>query len=264
MGILGIESLFAFVKTIFTQQNMIYAGIIGIVLMGAGLFYQHNKIAELEQREHIAQSNEIALTDTLRTVRTDYGAILSEKGALQVDKRRLSEVNKELGEKIKQLENDPITVTIIETVVERDTIYVDTESEFLGDSRFQLSWSHSEEGHWGNRLLEGVSRFEIVSLEEVKNVNTSITRDVLSINITTGFRQTDDGMLRAYVESSYPNIRFNNLNAAIVDPSFFTRSPAKDKVRLVFGPFIGVGWDYELNSIAIFGMGVTYNILRIK
>lgn len=263
MALFDVKSIIGLTKSIFQSKNLVYGVVILLVIMGLGLVYQQNEISNFKQQQHIAQSNELALTDSISTIQTKYGTTLSEIGALQVEKSRLNEINSDLSTQVDRLRNNPITITVIETVIERDTVFVETISEYLGENTFELKWSHRDQGEWGYRILEGLNQFDIISSTEVGNIQTSITRDVLSINITTGFRETPNGMLRVYAETSYPGVTFNSLNSAIIDSNFFTKQPERERVRLVFGPFIGAGYDYELKIRPTFGLAISYNLWGI-
>lgn len=232
------------------------------ILLCAGalfIFHQNNKINELETQQQTYSSNISALTDSVREYRLDNGDLVAEKGALQTSISDLRNINTDLYDELQEEKNKPPkTITKIEYVVKRDTFYVDdSRYTYLGDDSYRISWEYQESGGWGLRALEGNSRFDFIGDSTITNINTQITKDIFEMNITTGFRETEDGKLQAYARTSAPNVSFTQVDGAIIDPNaYVNQSPNKWGV----GFHVGYGLTSEFKPTPYIGVGLSYDV----
>lgn len=242
-------------------KNIKYLAIVVVVAMGVGLVYQYNMLQEIRDREQQAISNVTALESRLEVERDKTGTLRGEKGALQVELNSLRELNSTLSDEVKDLRENPVTITKIRVVTERDTIVdIPTAGEYLGENRFKLSWNYEQSGDWGSRAIGGTNEFNVIGDEFLTDIQTDITTDSFSLNITTGFRETDEGMLRVYAQTDYPNVTFNQVEGAIVDPDYFAAPPPSKRPHWVVGPYFGVGMSGEYVLRPTIGVGITYNV----
>lgn len=232
-----------------------------IACAGIFMFHQSSKINALEAEKQTYNSNVVALTDSLETYQTGNGDLVAQKGALQSSVKDLKTLNRELYNELQIEKNKPPkTITKIETVIQWDTVYADSnEYIYLGDNSYEITWAYEESGTWGLRALEGKSRFDFVGDSTLMNINTQIVKDIFKISITTGFRETPEGYLQAYARTSAPNVNFTQVDGAIIDPKNFVDQPVK---RWGIGFHVGYGVNTKLEASPYIGIGLSYDPIR--
>ena len=83
---------------------------------------------------------------------------------------------------------------------------------------------------------------------------TVITTDELGLHLTTGLRETEEG-LQVFVRSDYPGITFD-VDGAFLDPKYFVEPKPK---KWGLGPM--VGYD-PINGRFTYGVGLMRSLIR--
>lgn len=260
-GLSSIKSAFSWIAD---PKNHKFVLVAIVVIMGIFVFRQCNQIDDLEVKNQRAQSNIQALNSELVQTTDSLGNVVAQRGALQGSLEEIQDLNSELVDSLEYLIENPLTVTDIRYIIRRDTVFaVPTDSEFLGDGRFKLTWEYTNSGDWGRRELGGETRFTLVGDTTLVNETTDIVTDVMEMNITTGFEETDDGMLRVYATTKYPGAEFLKIDGAILDPKNYVDSDDfQDKKRWGFGPNVSYGMNTNGDLSIYIGAGIQYNLIR--
>jgi len=244
-------------------QNRTAIMFIAIIVLSGYIFYQHNKISNLETTVQVQQDNIFALTDSLRDVSFDKNRLIMEQGAFQATIGDLRSLNRRLADEVDSLRSNPLTITRIETRIERDTVLASNiEWDYEGDDVFRIGWDFEETGDWGERYISGYNRFVYEDRSTIHPLETVLLKDILEFNITTGFRRTDDGHFVAYASSTYPNLTFNVVDGAILDPSMFPRVVEEDRRRWGLGVQFGYGVNSNLDPDFFVGLGIQYSLIN--
>lgn len=227
-----------------------------MALLGVTM-HQCDKVDALQHEVQIKDSNLKALADDLSHYTTETGKLVAEKGALQVTVDELQTLNADLSQHIDQ-DNPPITITNLGYTIVRDTVVVsDVDVESDGNEHL-INFRHVEIEDWGSRIIAGLSRFAVED-GTIINPSTTITEDFLDMSLSTGFREREDGMLVTYVETDAPNVYFNVVEGAVLDPSQFYKPPQQKRWGL--GPVIGAGLDSSMSSTFFIGVGLQYQVI---
>lgn len=257
----GLKDLLSWVTS---PENHKFVLIAVVALLSIFIFRQCGEINQLEQENQISQSNMRALSDSLETTTDELGNVKSERGALQASSKELRQLNRSLASTVDSLRNNPTIITRTRTVVERDTVFdVDSVGEHLGDDRFQITFESKESGDWGLREIAGASRFRIVGDTTVTDIQTDIVRDVLEMTITTGFRETEDGMLRVFATTNFPGVQTLDVEGAVIDPRLYVnREEIQRPKRMGIGLQLGYGITPDMTFRPYVGIGLSYNLIR--
>ena len=238
-------------------DNHKYVLYVVLILLALLALQQCNKVDDLQHDLQVSDSNLMALADDLEQRTTDYQTTLAEKGALQVEKQRLKRINEDLSKKVNRLQK-PLTITDLGYKIVRDTVVVSDVYVSQANGAYTVGFRHREVESWGRRVIEGRTKFRFSDSSVIDPI-TTITRDIIETQITTGFRQRDDGMLVTYAESPDPNIEFTQVDGAVLDPNKFARS---ERSPWSVGPLIGYGVTPDFNLTPFVGVGVSYSLFR--
>ncbi len=227
-----------------------------------------------DRRINTLEQNVFSLKDSLRSYKDKTGQIVYEKGALISEKKELEKLNSELAKEIKYLKDNPLVV--IKTVVKvvHDTTYIEINptdrGKWVGKTFEQnFKWNLNENYSLGNsRTIEGNFDVYVDSLFKVSTSKMKLTKDNMSMGLSTGLTENKDGMLEIFVKSNYPGFSVSSLDGALIDPK------KSDVLKKYFPPkrwALGVYGGYgicvnptTLNSaIGIqIGVGLQYNIIQ--
>ena len=244
-------------------KNHKFVLIVIVVILSFFIFRQCGTIADLEQDKQVSQSNVAALTDSLVTTVDELGNVKSERGAFQARNRDLRQLNESLSETVDSLKNNPIIITRTRTVVERDTVFdIDSAGEFLGDNEFRITFESLDRGDWGVREIAGASRFRVIGDTTITDIQTDIVRDVIEMTITTGFRETEDGMLRIFATTNFPGVQTLDVEGALLDPRLYVSRDEVQRQRFGIGFQLGYGFTSDMRLSPYIGVGVSYNLIR--
>jgi hypothetical protein len=251
------------------RRDLVYIGIIVVIILL--LLRQCNSTADAKREKKIADQNVYALNDSIKVIKNKAGELQYEKGLLIADKKNLESLNADLK---KELDKQKGKVFYLQQVVadlrNQPPVYIPT-TEYVypnGDRSFQ--WAYDTIFSPGNsRALSGESFFVIDTTNnkyKIKPLYTNITKDNMSIKITTGLLKKDD-KYEIFVKSDYPGFSISQLDGAFIptnDKIFGT--PPKPK-RFGLGVNIGPGIFYNAikqNIGAGIGVqvGIQYNFIN--
>lgn len=258
-SISSLNSILQWVSKSKNQKLLLFSLIIGL---GIFAFTQHQKVEQLHYENSIKDSNVQAIKSELISTTDKLGNVVAEKGALQGELEEIKDLNTTLFDSLEYLHENPVTVTNIKYITVPQPIYdIETAGKYLGENKFKLSWEYNNSGTWGRRTLEGITRFTIVGDTTVAEATTDIVRDVMEMNITTGFRETDEGMLRVYARTDYPGAKFLEVEGAIINPRNYVESITTHK-RWGIGPFIGTAINPKFQIHTVIGVSIHYSFYQ--
>ena len=171
------------------------------------------------------------LTDTLTVYKNKQDELYAEREISIAEKRDLKEKQEELYNEIKKLKDNPITITKIETVTEidsiyiRDTVYQTSDKEYRTDFLYKDQWSE----------FSGYSAFNLHSLSGT----TVFNRISFNSNIWVSIIEKDKKTLSLIARSDNPYLKINNLNGSIVSPE--DSKLLRQRYRKPWGISAGIG-----------------------
>jgi hypothetical protein len=219
------------------------AGIIITIIIILLLLKQCEEIKSLKSKIDVSELNQIALKDTIRTERTDFGNERFLKNSLLTSNEDLRSLNSDLADEIKKIKGKVLVVNKIVTVIKTDTHYVNNNLNSYASNKYGLSWKYDTTFSVNNyRKLSGESFFRIdTTNNSVVPLNTRLDKDEIGISMVTGIREKNNN-LEIFVEPRYPNMKVTDIQGAIIDPQ------KSDVLKKIFpvkkwsvGPYLGVG-----------------------
>lgn len=238
-----------------TTQNKLIL-VIGVIVIALMTFlYIQNQ--DLKNQLIISNQNQIALNDSIHTIKDEFGKVTAYKAAFIASGNELKKLNEDLYNEVKKLQGDVKFIQKSVSNIKLDpVILTNTVTEFP-DGTKELAWKYDTTYNKDNsRILEGASRFCIDSLGKIIDKGTIIKRDEMKISFSTGLVQ-ENGVYRIFVKSDYPNFKVEKLDGSIVDQKLFLK---EDQANFIFGPQLGIGINAKLVPQLYLGLGVTYNI----
>lgn len=253
-------------KFVLDKDNQRF--ILLLLFIGSTIFaYSYRDKYKQQYAETQKQITNIeALGDSVRTYKNKAGELGSEKLALQSDKKQLKNLNEELS---KELDKEKGTVNYLSKLVTNlqgevgsvdstSVEVVDNNTSPVGMSQYKFTWSKSNSGNKWSKILEGYFIIQADSSVKPTLIENKITKDNLSMEIITGVK-TIDGKPTIFVRSTYPNLRFTNIDGAILDDKKLNTKQSR------FGLGVSLGYGYDIKSskfIPVIGFGVTYDLFR--
>lgn len=219
------------------------AGIIVTIIVILLLLKQCEEIKALKAQRDVSELNQIALKDTIRTERTDFGNERFLKNSLLTSNDDLRSLNSDLADEVKKLKGKVLVVTKLVTVIKTDTHYVNNKLNSYASNKYGLSWKYDTTFSVNNyRKLSGESFFRIdTTNNSVVPLNTRLDKDEIGISMVTGIREKNNN-LEIFIEPRYPNMKVTDIQGAIIDPQ------KSDVLKKMFpvkkwsvGPYLGVG-----------------------
>lgn len=245
-------------KFISNKNNQLLVLIITciILLMIVGAL---REVVADEKRETQRQiANIESLQDSVREYRTENGKLGFEKLSLQINLDQLKKLNKDLYDELEEERGNIKTVIQTEYVVVAETVWVDNKVDVL-DGLYKLTFLSENRNDGGYRKLGGYSTFRWDKESNMPyDSKTIITDDVLSMNLSTGIRE-EDGKLTIFVKTDYPNVRFSNIEGAVLDENFI--NPKETGKNFGLGFHFGYGMS-DVGLTPYLGVGVNYNIIQ--
>lgn len=245
------------------NRTIILAIVIGLLTFY--IFTQRDNIKELRAQNNIHQNNISALSDSLTSYHNQNNIQIFEIGALVANLKDLRKLNSSLANTVDSLENNPTTITETEIQVERDTVFVNDFNWIYSEEKdlFKINWNFTDSGNWGSRSIKGYNQFSIRNDSTIVPYNQVLTKDSFVMNVVTGFRETDDGKLKTYATTSFPNATFNSVESAVLDPSKFSQNSSNQSPnRWGIGLQAGYGLNVlEMKSSPYIGGGISYNFI---
>lgn len=223
------------------------------------------------------EQNIAALTDSLRVYKDKTGQLVYEKNALISSEKDLKNLNKELGEQIKNLKDHPIVVIETDGTIVHDTVNIPVSAGIPWYDKdhtvknVSFSWKHDTLFTKNNyRKISGNYLVQVDTSWNVSSKNFMITQDEIGISFTTGLTESKNGTLEIFVKSPYPGFKPTDVNGALIDPR------TSDVIKKFFpperwsiGPYVGYGVYFDpvkmtMGSGINAGISVSYGIFQWK
>lgn len=213
------------------------------------LVYTHVSKGNLAAEFERYRQNTAALDDSLRETRNRAGELESVRLTLIADVDDLKELNAELAEEARKEHGTVLALTRINAELRAEPVD-DIESVVtVGDSMVTIEWEYVSED--STRFLSGVTEYFTLD----GTATTSITKDVLMLQIVTGFTERDDGMFETFARSDNSHAVLN-VQGAILKPKMVYQR----KKHWSVGPFLGVALTGDGRIQPVLGVGVTYGL----
>lgn len=170
-------------------------------------------------------------SDTLTVYKNKQDELYAEREISTAEKRDLKEKQEELYNEIKKLKDNPITITKIETVTEidsiyiRDTVYQTSDREYRTDFLYKDEWSE----------FSGYSAFNLHSLSGT----TVFNRISFNSSIWVSIIEKDKKTLSLIARSDNPYLKINNLNGSVISPE--DSKLLRQRYRKPWGISAGIG-----------------------
>jgi hypothetical protein len=237
---------------------------IGFVIFLLLFLQQCNRTSELKQDLRLANQNQLALNDSIRIIKNQWGEEIAVKNVLFANQKELKDLNSDLFNDLKKLKGDVLYVQKMVGRIKRDTLYLTNTVTEYPDGTKKLSWEYDTLYDINNgRLLAGYSQFSVdTSNGQITDKGTVITKDEIRLKLTTGITELNDSY-QIFVKTDYPGLKFDQLDGAIIDKKKFVGS--SNESSWVIGPQFGIGMGYNPSN-GTFGpsitvsLGATYNI----
>jgi hypothetical protein len=247
------------------NQILIGALIIFALLMAK----QCSDNANLKQQAIVDKQNQLALTDSVRIIKTKYGNEISLKNILIADRRNLKDLNAELAKDLKKLEGNVLYIaSTVASIKSQEPIVINNTVKEYPDGTKELNWAYHKDFDENNsKTLEGNSKFAIDTINKkftIVDKGTTITKDEMKIKLTTGLTELDKSY-QIYVTTDYPGVKFDKIDGAILDKDRFLK---RVEPTIIWGPTINAGWGISpLNLTSgpqiTIGVGATLNVSKI-
>ena len=265
---IGIKSIITNVVNWVTNPKNLKFLLLGLcIAMFLLVLHFRNEAKHFERQSKIHQNNIAALQDTLETYKDENGYMNAQRLALVSDLSNLKSLNSKLRDKVQE-QQDKLDLNVIsgDLSLTSDTVFVDsTESARIDSNKYKLDWSHRNSGDWGESIVSGYNTFSISPELDIFNSNTVITQNTTDLNVTTGFREItegpDKGKIEVYMRSDHPNVEFNNLQGAILNPDKYFEGKV-ERSRWSIGPSIGYGLNTDLELKPTLNISLQYSVIR--
>jgi hypothetical protein len=154
---------------------------IAIVVLVIFLMQQCNSNSNLKQDSRISKQNELALIDSVRSVKNRWGEEIYLKNVFVANEKELKRLNAELAEDLKRAKGKVVYIQNTKTVIEHDTLFLTNTITQFSDGTTRLSWTHDTiYDAYNSRSLAGFSEF-IMDSVGVTDKGTQITKDQIRI-----------------------------------------------------------------------------------
>lgn len=231
--------------------------------------------ADLKVRLQQSENNVIALKDTVRIEKTKSGEVQYIKSALVSDLEQLKNLNLELYNEVKNQKKQifyiaKMTASLQDTLKRYSSGDVATKDHGTGAD--QIVWNFDTTGVDWERKINGKSLFTVKVDSTGKYVITpkgsQLENFTQKFKLTTGLEasKSKKGMLEIFVRSSYPGMKFDNIDGAVVDPADFKKYLSAPNKRFSVGFQAGIGYGITLEKSPRFvptlnvGFGIQYKL----
>lgn len=250
-----LEKMFKPISPMF----IMLAVILGLVFLN---LKQCNDKKDMKNKNNIYLSNLEALKDTIRIEKNKNGEIQYSKAALIAENGSLKELNSELHEEVKKQKGKVIYIQSSNGTITKDTSHqIHGTVKVINDTTFEISDSltiNYDSNNYKKFLV--VTTISVDSNRKVKVLKTNLKKDDLGFNLVTGLKE-ENGKLRIFMKSDYPNLQFTKIDGALIDPK------KSDVIRSFFPNKkwgLGIQGGYGINSQFragfYVGVGVQYNL----
>ena len=226
-----MKNIKSIIDTVNTYIKIAIPYIVIVILIYINIKQCTNNSITQKTNDH----NIEVLTDSIKTYKTLSGDIEVEKKILIGDISLLKKTNDSLYNKLNDMQvKNPSQVIYIKNDVEyetHDTTYIINNTDTTHLFNFSNKW----------RELSGE-----VSVHDTL-FNLTFNKDIVHLDYTIA---VSDG--KAYVTSSNPYVKFNNIEGITV--------PTPKTKHWCIGPVIGVGVNTDLNIRPFVGFGISYSL----
>lgn len=232
--------------------------------------------SKLKKELNSSESNVIALTDTVRIEKTKNGELEYIKTTMIGDIKNIKQMNEVLYDEIQNQKEKVYYISQMTTKINDKTSQWSNTGSYNYNpvtGMNEISWNFDTTGVDWSRKINGKTIFKTTSTcsgYSISNMTSLLTNSDYSFKITTGIKKskTYPGKLEIFVKSSYPNMVFENIDGAIVNPEDFSDMITKSKTKnWSFGPYVGIGYGLTLEKNPSFapvlsvGLSLQYKII---
>ena len=213
---------------------------------------------KMRHYKNIAEEQSREFVDTLSVYKNKLG---EEYTARQIHIQTIKEMKKRndsISAEIKKLQDNPIVVTKVKTIVEIREVPMNSDSiqHEEKDSTYTLVWSSDQKPY-----------FTMKGRTDVKNdfsdFKTTLSYMSMEAMLTVDLVEHGKNGIKVLAKTDNPFIRIGDVQGAFIDP-------AKSKViksyfpkkRWGIGPQLGVGIGNELKCGVWLGLGIQYSLIQ--
>jgi len=255
------------------NSNIIIVILIVIILVLAKC--SGDRINKLESENIIEKNNIEVLNDSIHNYKNSKGELIQERGVLIADKKSLKSLNKELYDKVVDLENSisnmkPMVVVKYKTKIQTDTIYLNSSLVELNDSTYIIHFNKDTVYNKNNsRQLEGSLTLELSkdssTFNKIKVNNINLSKDIINMDATLVLGMKD-GKLKVWLQTDYPGFAADKIDAVTLDPNIHPElRKLNNRKRFSVGPYIGISAGFSNQKIIIspnIGIGIQYSLFK--
>ena len=148
--------------------------------------------------------------DTISSYKNKVGEMYSQIGTYISDIEKLKKINSDLYSEVKNLKDNPIIITKIETVTEIKEIHVTDTLHKYDDFMYKLPFRYSDQ----YAIISGECNFDTSELIG----SASFDKISFPNNITLSLIESNKGQLSFIAKSDNPYCQINNMNGVVISP----------------------------------------------
>ena len=148
--------------------------------------------------------------DTISSYKNKVGEMYSQIGTYISDIEKLKKMNSDLYSEVKNLKDNPIIITKIETVTEIKEIHVTDTLHKYDDFMYKLPFRYSDQ----YAIISGECNFDTSELIG----SASFDKISFPNNITLSLIESNKGQLSFIAKSDNPYCQINNMNGVVISP----------------------------------------------
>lgn len=148
--------------------------------------------------------------DTISSYKNKVGEMYSQIGTYISDIEKLKKINSDLYSEVKNLKDNPIIITKIETVTEIKEIHVTDTLHKYDDFMYKFPFRYSDQ----YAVISGECNFDTSELIG----SASFDKISFPNNITLSLIESNKGQLSFIAKSDNPYCQINNMNGVVISP----------------------------------------------
>lgn len=148
--------------------------------------------------------------DTISSYKNKVGEMYSQIGTYISDIEKLKKINSDLYSEVKNLKDNPIIITKIETVTEIKEIHVTDTLHKYDDFMYKFPFRYSDK----YAIISGECNFDTSELIG----SASFDKISFPNNITLSLIESNKGQLSFIAKSDNPYCQINNMNGVVISP----------------------------------------------
>ena len=148
--------------------------------------------------------------DTISSYKNKVGEMYSQIGTYISDIEKLKKINSDLYSEVKNLKDNPIIITKIETVTEIKEIHVTDTLHKYDDFMYKFPFRYSNQ----YAIISGECNFDTSELIG----SASFDKISFPNNITLSLIEPNKGQLSFIAKSDNPYCQINNMNGVVISP----------------------------------------------